>query len=204
MDKPLTRKQRELLIYIRSYTAHNGYPPTLREMAKHMGTSSVSTIYEHLHTLRRKGFVQRHTSDGIRKTRVRDIPVLIKVPILGVIAAGLPIEPLEDPEPIFVSTDLVKRSDNHYALRVTGDSMIDDGIQDGDVVVIKAQNYVDHKGQTIVAVIKGGATLKRFGGQTPDGSIKLLPRNPRMKTMLVSPEDFEVRGRLVGLVRSIE
>jgi repressor LexA len=202
MQKPLTPKQRLLLQFIETYTKHNGYPPSLREMAAHMGIRSASTIHQHLHSLEVKGLIKRDGNERERNIIARHTPRLIKVPLVGEIAAGLPIVPIEESEPIFVSTDLAKTSVGHYALRVIGDSMIEDGIQDGDIVIIKSQNYIDSVGQVIVAITEDGATLKRFAGITEDGLVRLRPRNPRMSDMLVNPETFEVRGKFVGLTRS--
>lgn len=199
MDPRLTEKQARLLKFIRDYATHRGYPPSLREMADFMGVRALSTVHQHLATLQEKGLVGR-AAERARNVSIENVPKLVKVPILGEIAAGLPIEPIEDPEPYYVSTDIIKSSANHYALRVRGDSMIDDGVQDGDVVVIKAQNYVDRTGQTIVAITNNEATLKRFGG-VEDGMVKLVPRNPRLSPMFVDPYTFEVRGVMVGLIR---
>lgn len=201
MSKP-TEKQAKLLSFIKQYTSHNGYPPSLREMAEHMGIRTVSTVHQHLVALRKKGLVDTMSKKD-RNTRVHDIPKLLRVPLLGEIAAGLPIEPFEDPQPIFVSTNLIKSSHGHYALKVVGNSMVEDNIEDGDTVVIRSQNYVGNPKETIVAIVSGGATLKRFGGIDSEGQVTLLPRNSNMKPILVDAGDFEVRGVLVGLVRSV-
>jgi len=200
MREDLTEKQQELLRYIRNYTVHHPYPPTLRQMADHLGLRTLSTVHQHLKALEAKGALSRNSSRE-RNVRIHDTPKLIRIPLLGEIAAGLPIEPVENAEPVFVSTQLVKSADNHYALRVRGDSMIDDGIQDNDIVIIRAQNYVDRIGETIVAVTDHGATLKRFGGVSQDGIVKLIPRNPRMEPMFADANTFEVRGKFVGLLR---
>jgi repressor LexA len=198
----LTIKQTALLDFIRNYISHNGYPPALKEMATFLGIRSLSTVHQHLMAIKKKGLIDQ-VSARSRNVAIPNIPKLIKLPLLGEIAAGLPIEPLEDPEPVYVSTALVKSPTGHYALRVRGNSMIDDNIQDGDIVIIRAQDHISHMGQTIVAIINGGATLKRYGGVNGDGMIKLVPRNPEVKTMLVHYADFEVRGSLVGLIRTV-
>lgn len=200
MSKP-TEKQAKLLLFIKQHSSHHGYPPSLKEMAEYMGIRSVSTIHQHLVALRSKGLVDS-VSGKARNTRVHDIPKLLRIPLLGQIAAGLPIEPIEDPEPIFVSTNLIKSSHGHYALKVVGNSMIEDNIEDGDTVIIRSQNYIDSPKQTIVAIVTGGATLKRFGGIDSEGRVTLLPRNSSIKPIVVSVSDFEVRGVLVGLMRS--
>ena len=197
----ITEKQAELLSYIKKYSSHHGYAPSLKEMAEHMGLGAVSTVHQHLVALRRKGLIDS-VSRKDRNTRVHNIPKLVRIPLLGEIAAGLPIEPFEDPEPIFVSTDLVKSPHGHYALKVVGNSMIEDNIENGDTVIIKSQNYVSDPRQTIVAIASGGATLKKFGGVDDDGQVTLLPRNPGVKPIFVDASEFEIRGVLVGLLRS--
>ncbi len=198
----ITEKQAALLSYIKKYTTHNGYAPSLREMADHMGLGAVSTVHQHLVALRSKGLIDS-VSRKDRNTRVHNIPKLIRIPLLGEIAAGLPIEPLEDPEPIFVSTDLVKSPHGHYALKVCGNSMIEDNIENGDTVIIKSQNYMSSPKDTIVAIVNGGATLKKFGGIDENGQVTLLPRNSTMNPIIVDSSEFEIRGVLVGLVRSV-
>lgn len=201
MNHNTTEKQALLLKFIRDYTVHNGYAPSLREMADHMGLRSVATIHQHLAALTRKGLVDSSGRRN-RNIRVHNVPKLIKVPVLGQIAAGLPIEPIEDAEPVFVSTHLAKSTDGYYALKVVGNSMIDDNIEDGDTVIIKSQSYISSPNQTIVAIVNGGATLKRFGGVDENGQVRLLPRNAKMNPILVDFEDFEVRGVFVGLQRA--
>lgn len=167
-----------------------------------MGLGAVSTVHQHLVALRKKGLIDS-TSRKDRNTRVHNIPKLVRIPLLGEIAAGLPIDIFEDPEPIFVSTDLVKSSFGHYALKVVGNSMIEDNIENGDTVVIRVQNYLSNPKETIVAIVDGGATLKRFGGIDSEGQVTLLPRNSKMNPIFVNANDFEVRGVFVGLVRSM-
>jgi repressor LexA len=201
MDPRLTEKQSRLLSYIREYTAAQGYPPSLREMANYLDIRALSTVHQHVKALKVKGLLKQ-APDRQRNLKVQGLPKLVRVPLVGTITAGVPIEPIEDPDPFYVSTDLVKRPSNHYALRVRGNSMIDDGIYDGDVVVVRHQNHIDYAGQTIVAIINQEATLKRFGGIDASGWIKLVPRNPNLRPFSVDPESFEVRGVMVGLIRS--
>ncbi len=202
----LTEKQEKLLNYIKSYTQTKGFAPSLREMADYLGLRSTSTVHQHLQALIKKNYIENSHSTE-RKAKIGgikpNIPKLIRIPVAGTIAAGLPIEVYENPDPVYVSTQLAKNSNDYYALKVKGDSMIDDGVQDGDTVVIKSQNYVDRLNQTVVAIINGGATLKRFGGLDKDGNIKLIPRNPKMDIMIVEPYDFEIRGVFAGLIRGI-
>lgn len=171
-------------------------------MADYLGVRSVSTVHQHVEALRAKSYIARFgRTRSMRTGRANERPKLIQIPILGEIAAGLPLEPLEEPEPVLVSTQLAKNTKDYYALRVRGNSMIEDGIQDDDLVVIKSQSYVDSKGQTIVAITDGSATLKRFGGLASNGQVMLVPRNPRMDVIYADPATFEVRGILTGLIR---
>ena len=201
----LTAQQAKLLAYINDYSRSKGYPPSLKEMADHLGLRALSTVHQHLEALRNKKFISKTTDRERNVTSVKshNEPRLIEVPVLGEIAAGLPIMAVEDEEPVYISTRLAKNPDDYYALKVRGDSMIDDGIQDGDIIVAKAQNYIDRINQIIVAVTENEATLKRFGGVTESGKIKLLPRNPKMDIIYADPATFEVRGAFVGLVRGM-
>lgn len=197
----LTAKQRRLLNYIKEYTSAHNYPPSLKEMADHMGIRSLSTVHQHLETLRKKDAISKKPSRE-RNVETADAPKLIKVPLLGQITAGLPIEQVEDAEPVYIPTSIINDPSDHYALKVVGDSMIDDGIQDGDIVLVRHQNYVDYKGQVVVAIAEGEATLKRFGGVNEHGQVKLLPRNPKLSSIIVDRSNFSVRGVFVGLIRN--
>lgn len=172
-------------------------------MAGFLGVRALSTVHQHLEALKSKGYIEK-TIDRERNVEPlkAKAPKLVEVPILGTIAAGLPIEAIEEADPAFASSHIVRTNEPHYALRVIGDSMIDDGVQDGDVVIVKAQNYISHLGQSIVAILDGGATLKRYGGLSKNGKIKLIPRNPKMEIIYANPKTFEVRGVLVGLIRA--
>jgi repressor LexA len=201
----LSEQQRKLFDFIQRYSQSRGYPPSLREMADFLGVRAVSTAYQHVEALRRKGYISKipNKERGVSSDIMPKTPKLVSIPVLGEIAAGLPIEPVEEPNPVYVSTQLVGNADEHYALKVVGDSMIGDGIQDGDIIIAKAQNYVDRLNQIIVAMTDDGATLKRFGGITKDGLVRLIPRNPKMDIIYSNPETFEVHGIFVGLVRGI-
>jgi repressor LexA len=188
----LTPKQKEILDFIFSFLEKEGYSPSLEEIAKHF-RKSIPTIHQHIQVLKTKGFLQKedNISRGISfknsKTRIF---------LLGYIAAGQPIEPIENPEPINVPASILKGSGNYYALKVKGDSMIDEGILDHDIVVVKHQNTAD-SGDIVVAVTEKGATLKIF--RQKDGKIYLEPRNKKLKN--IYPKNLEIRGKFVGLMR---
>lgn len=183
----------------------NGTSPTLSEIAEAMGLSSLATVHEHLQTLEKKGVIKRF--DGA----VRGIEILdqgvnanltgIELPLVGYIAAGEPIDAIENPsETITVSPDLVSKVKRCYVLQVKGDSMIDEGIFDGDFVVIQKQDTAAN-GDIVVALIEGAfATLKTIYTEK-DGRIRLQPANAKMDPIYVDPRDLEVQGKVTGVIR---
>ena len=191
--QPLTPRQKKVLDFIRKFGDERGYSPSLKEIAKHF-KRSISTAQYYIEELQRKGHIRKEEN----QTRgISPVPESShKIFLLGYIAAGKPIEPFENPEPIDVPTSMTSSPGDFYALRVKGNSMIEDGIMDGDVVVIKHQNTAD-SGDTIVAITEKGATLKIF--REKSGKIFLEPRNEKLKTD--SPKKIEVRGKFVGLLR---
>jgi repressor LexA len=212
---PLTRRQHEILAFYRGFTAEHGYSPTLEEVAQHFGVNKV-TIFGHVAELERKGALQRsakHVSRGLvvvdndasassssngngpREFPESSLPVA-SVPILGRIAAGVPIETIESPEPLAWS-DIVPSDRDVYALRVRGHSMIDDGIHDGDVVLVERRsNVVD--GDMVVAVLpEEEATLKRIYREKH--GFRLQPANMALKPIFAP--HVEVRGVVIGVVR---
>lgn len=192
--KPLTKKQKETLDFIKSFITKNDYSPSLKEIAEFLDTSNLSTAQYYVEELEGKGYLKRtpHKNRGIIPTsKARTVPML------GHIAAGKPIEPIENPENIEIPKDIkLNTRFPHYALKVVGDSMVEDGIWDGDVVIIKSQQTAND-GDTVVAVTKDGATLKRFRNQ--NGKIYLEPRNRKLKNEY--PEQLEIRGKFCGLIR---
>ncbi len=190
--KNLTPKQKEILDFIFSFLEKEGYSPSLEEIAKHF-KKSIPTIHQHVKVLKEKGFLQK--ADNIsRGISLKNSPTGIF--LLGYIAAGKPIEPIENPEPISVPATMIKPQGNYYALKVKGDSMIEDGILDGDVVVVKHQKTADN-GDTVVAITEDGATLKIF--KNKEKKIFLEPRNKALKN--IYPKELEIRGKLIGLIR---
>lgn len=188
----LTPKQKEILDYILSYLEKEGYSPSLEEIAKHFN-KSIPTIHQHVEALKSKGLLQKadNISRGISFKNSES-----EIFLLGYIAAGEPIEPIENPEPISVPASMVQAPGNYYALRVKGESMIEDGILDGDVIVVKHQSSADN-GDTVVAITETGATLKVFR-KTKD-SVFLEPKNKEFKN--IYPKELEIRGKLMGLMR---
>src|SRR6185369_1577846 len=159
----ITKKQKEVLDFINSYIGENGISPTIEEIRKKLKLKAVSTIHEHVNTLKKKGYILKSDNYARSISPTKKIKRIIDIPILGKIAAGQPIEVIENIEDTIsiVNAD-IKSPRDYYALRVVGESMIDEGIFDGDIVVIKKQSVAEN-GQTVVAIIDdNSATLKKL------------------------------------------
>lgn len=187
----LTTKQKEVLDFIVSFSSQNGYSPSLAEISKKL-KKSVPTVFQFVKTLNEKGYLQK--TDKIW----RGISTEIKkqVMLMGYISAGKPIDPLENPEPINVPVSMIPAEANYYALKVQGDSMIEDGILDGDTILVKHQMTAEN-GDTVVAITEKGATLKIL--RKNNGKVHLEPRNKRLKN--IYPKELEIRGKFCGLIR---
>lgn len=213
---PLTKRQLQILEFFKAYTREHGLSPTLEEVAQHFGVNKV-TIFGHVSELERKGVLIKAAA---KKSRARqlafdDVPAPARddahaatgaggaqadrrgvVTILGRIAAGSPIETIEDPEELELA-DLLPRDRECYALRVRGQSMIDDGIHDGDLVIVERKQTA-RDGEMVVAVLPDEeATLKRFYRE-PDG-VRLEPANATMQP--IRAPSVEIRGVVLGVVR---
>jgi len=195
INRAITPKQKHVLDFIIEYTVQNGYAPSLVEIG-HKLNLAISTVHQHITALKTKGYLKKEDNQPRGMSLLEKTADATEIPLLGIIAAGSPIEPIENPEPIKVPRVLVAKHGNYYALRVQGDSMIDDGIWDGDVVVIKHQQTADN-GDTVVAITENGATLKRY--RMKNGKIYLEPRNTRLEN--IYPKSLEIRGKFVGLIR---
>jgi repressor LexA len=194
----LTPKQQKILQYLRDYRTAKGMAPTQWEIAKHFRLKSLGSVQDYLQALEGKGYLSR-SWNGKRALRLagQGAPA-VSIPLAGRVAAGRPIEAVEQNEAIEVPASLLKGGEN-FALEVRGDSMIDDGIHDGDVVIVRKQETAK-KGETIVALVDGEATVKRYYPKR--GTIELHPANPSYHTIVVSPDqNFSISGVVVGLVR---
>ncbi len=193
----LTKRQKEILDFIRGYRSENGISPTQREIREEFGLSSFGTVQKHLKRLEEKGALSRqwNRSRGISPTEERRLGR--DVSLLGFVSAGRPIEPFPDQESIEVPASLLGKGE-HFVLRVRGDSMIEDCIRDGDYVIVcrrpNAQN-----GQTVVALVRGEATLKRYYAE--GNRVRLQPANASMKPLTVDAGDVTVQGIVTGLIR---
>lgn len=194
-NETLTPSQKKILDFIVDFYDKKKYPPSLEEIGRKFKKSK-TTVYHYVKMLGSKGFIKKenYVSRGIQPKRETEIF------LLGRIAAGMPIEPIENPEPIKVPDFLVKTPGNYYALEVKGNSMIDDGIFHEDIIVVKHQNTAEN-GNTVVAITEDGATLKKF--YSLGDKIELRAEN---KTLADWPKQFnygdvEIRGKFVGLIR---
>ncbi|OGE31880.1 repressor LexA [Candidatus Daviesbacteria bacterium RIFCSPHIGHO2_01_FULL_44_29] len=202
MPVTLYRRQKQILDFIKQYIGKYGYSPTLGEIAESIGVSSLATVHEHLQALITKGLIKKFEGavrgiellDQKISDRLRDI----ELPVLGFIAAGQPIMAYTDPDAtISVSPHLLSGKKRSYVLQVKGESMIEDGILDGDYVVIEEQNTaVD--GDIVVALLDNGlATLKRFYKEL--NRIRLEPANSKMQPIYAT--DVQIQGKCVAVIR---
>ncbi|HXC53456.1 MAG TPA: transcriptional repressor LexA [Candidatus Limnocylindrales bacterium] len=196
----LTKRQKEILDYIEQSITKNGYAPTLEEIGERFELRSMATVHKHLSNLETKGLIRRkwNHSRAIEITEERRRPASITIPLLGSVAAGRPIEAIEGNDTIDVPQSLIRKRDS-YALRVTGDSMMEEGILDGDVILVE-ERPDPRNGDVVVATVDGEATVKRFYREK-NGSVRLQPSNAAYKPIVVENGDLKIRGGVVGLVR---
>ncbi len=198
----LTRRQKQILDYLESYIGQSGYAPSFEEIAANFGFNSLATVHEHLSNLERKGYIERahNESRAIRLVPQRGHSGATELPLLGQVAAGLPIEAVSNPETIAVPDDLIPRRGTAYVLRVRGDSMIEEHIEDGDYVVVHGRQTADN-GEMVVALVDGtSATVKRLYRE-PGGWIRLQPANETMPPIRAHEDDILIQGVVVGVIR---
>ncbi len=193
----LTRRQRDVLDFIRSFSEDRGYGPSLREIAAHLGVSAVSTVHEHLVNLTEKGVIRRGWNRA-RSVELMGRGSAVELPLVGRVAAGAPIEAVEVPGSVTVPSELAGRGDT-FVLEVKGDSMIDDGIFDGDLIIVESRRRVENGSLTVVLVDGSEATVKRF--YLEGDTARLKPSNPAMSEISVSAERVQIRGSVIGLIR---
>lgn len=196
----LTEKQKDFLGFITSYTAEWGGSPSFEEIRSHFGYSSFNTITTYLRILERKGYIRLPS----QKNRKRAIQVIrpmesrrYELPLLGRVAAGKPIEVLETADTIEIPPSMVGQGE-HFVLRVKGESMREDGILDGDYIVVRKQPDAEN-GETVVALVNSEATVKRYYRR--NGHVELRPAHPGMKPIVVMREEFRIQGKVVGVIR---
>jgi repressor LexA len=194
----LTRKQKEVLDYITEYVRENDYSPTQKEIQEHFGFKSLGSVQDYIKYLKEGGFLSNdsHSVRGLMPAAVQQNTE--EIPLLGSIAAGTPIEAIENTDMIAVPTHMLGRG-KYYALKVKGESMIEAGILSGDVAIIKHQTQAEN-GQIVVAVVDNETTLKTFFKKAKQ--IELHPSNKSMKPIIVKDKECEIRGLMVGLIRT--
>jgi len=195
----LTQLENRILRFIRGFIAQHGYGPTLTEIGAAMGIKSKGTVHRYVQSLKNKGVLE-HVERGWRGIRLAGESPLhsTTLPLAGRIAAGHPIEAIPDQEELDLAALFI--ADDHYALQVKGDSMIDMGILDGDWVIVQRTDTA-RDGDVVVALVDGeNATLKRFK-RLPGGNILLIPENADLAPMEYPPERVRIQGRLVGQMR---
>ena len=199
---PLTRRQREILTYLADYIEDHQYAPSFEEIAAHFSFSSLATVHEHLTNLEQKGFIRRNHNES-RAIELVPEPGqanATELPLLGEVAAGVPIEAVATPETIAVPDDLVPRRGPSYVLKVRGDSMIDEHICDGDYVVVHGRNTADN-GETVIALVEGtSATVKRLYRER-DGWVRLQPANDGIPAIRTHESNLLIQGVVVGVIR---
>jgi repressor LexA len=197
----LTRRQREIYDFVRRFVDEKGYSPSLEEIGAAFGLSSVATVHKHVQHLVEKGLLRKgwNRSRSLEPAPPPGPPPVVVLPLAGVVAAGAPIEAIEDEDAIAVPAELVPPRATSFVLRVRGDSMIDEQIRDGDYVVVESRAEA-RDGETVVALIRGEeATLKKL--QRRGSRLRLLPANPALAPIEVPARDVRIRGVVRGLLR---
>lgn len=196
----LTRRQAQVLEFITTYLQQHGCAPSLREIARRLGVSSIGSLHKHLVRLERKGFIRRvwNKSRAIEVVQERNPFSVSRVPLVGTVAAGLPVEALEDVEDVDLAEMLTAERDC-FALRVRGDSMVDDQIADGDCIVVERRPEA-RNGELVIALLDGSeCTLKRFYRE--GDMVRLQPANETFEPIVVPAERVSILGVVRGVVR---
>lgn len=198
----LTKRQREILDYLSGYSEDNGYAPSFEEIARKFNYNSLATVHEHLSNLERKGYIKRsyNESRAIEILPSDVFPKAVELPLLGTVAAGMPIEAITAHETMSVPDSFISRGGNHYVLRVRGNSMIDEQIRDGDFVIINERRSADN-GETVIALIDNNAATVKKIYRERDGRIRLQPANESMLPIYVHENDVTIQGVVVGVLR---
>ena len=198
----LTKRQREILTYLADYSEANGYAPSFEEIAERFDYSSLATVHEHLTNLERKGYIKRHYNEsrGIEIPSSDVYGRAVHLPLMGTVAAGMPIEAISVPETFAVPDALVRKNGNHYVLRVRGNSMVDEQIRDGDYVIVNEKPTADNGEMVIALIDNSSASFKKFYREK-DGRIRLQPANETLQPIYVHENDVTIQGVVVGVIR---
>ncbi|MER3413817.1 MAG: hypothetical protein C4340_07665 [Armatimonadota bacterium] len=207
LKKPLTERQAKVLRYVAEYTKTHGFPPTVREISRHLGVRSTRATITHLEALEKKGYISR--TSGVRCIRILDKRhgggngEVEMLPLLGTIAAGAPILADEHVEALIpVPKALLKDVKDAYLLRVKGDSMIGEGIHPRDLVVVKPQSTA-YNGDLVAVLIDDEATVKRIR-YDEGGAVTLMPSNPAYEPIRIRRPDARILGKVIALIRDYQ
>ena len=198
--QPLTKRQREILDYLNEFIEHQGYAPSLEEIGRRFNLSSLATVHKHLTNLQEKGFIKRawNRSRSVELLPSRTGSRALDLPLLGNVAAGVPIEAILSSETVPVPEEMVGTRDT-YALRVRGNSMSDEQIRDGDVVIVEDRTTADN-GEMVIALLEGdNVTLKTFFRE--NDHVRLQPANTTIEPLVVAADRVQIRGVVVGVMR---
>ena len=194
----LTKRQKQMYDYIDDYIARNGYAPTLEEIGEQFELSSLATVHKHLTNLEQKGLIRRKWNFSRAIELVQKNAGAVELPLLGYVAGGAPIEAIEAAESFCVPEEFVRRH-NTFALRVKGNSMVEDGIWDGDYIIVEERPNANN-GETVVALVNGEATVKRFYREK-GGKVRPMPANEAMAPIVANGKDVTIRGVVVAVMR---
>lgn len=199
----LTKRQKEILDFVQSFLDENGYSPSFEEIADHFDYRSLATVHEHLCNLEEKGYIRKNFNES-RSIELVDTPMRIgalDLRLLGTVAAGEPIEAIEERESLSVPEDMVAgATDEHYVLRVRGESMIDEQIRDGDYVIVQSRETA-HNGEMVIALVDDeSATMKKYYRED-GGRIRLQPANAELSPIHVSEDRVRIQGIVIGVIR---
>lgn len=199
---PLTKRQKQILDYLDGYLKENGYAPSYEEIAAHFRYASLATVHEHLENLKRKGYIRKayNESRSLELVATEMKASAVELPLLGRVAAGMPIEAIREQETVSVPEDFLGRGGSHYVLRVAGDSMIDEQIRDGDYIVVNSRERAENGEMVVALVDEESATVKKYYREG-DGRVRLQPANPTMGPMFFGPDQVRIQGIVIGVIR---
>ncbi len=198
----LTRRQREILDFIEGFVRFRGYSPSFEEIAENFGYRSLATVHEHLSNLQEKGYIRKNYNESRSIELVEtDLKIAaVELPLQGAVAAGYPIEAIQDEECVCVPEDMIAGSTaEHYVLRVRGDSMIDEQIRDGDYVIVQSRDTA-YDGEMVIALVDGeNATMKKLYRE--GAHVRLQPANPDLTPMYFEADRIAIQGVVIGVIR---
>lgn len=198
--QPLTKRQREILDYLNEFIEHHGYAPSLEEIGRRFALSSLATVHKHLKNLEDKGCIKRvwNKSRSVELLATRTGTRSTEIPLLGRVAAGVPVEAIPSDESVSVPEEFIGVRDA-YALRVKGNSMMDEQIRDGDIVIVEDRKK-PHNGETVLALLDGSnVTLKTYFLES--NNVRLQPANPALSPLLLKPASVHIQGIVLAVMR---